>query len=98
MGKSNVVEIKNPVFVDTLTELLRDGARKIIAEAVEAELEIFLAEMSEKLSDGKARVVRNGYLPEREILTGVGQVKVQVPRVRDRVELSSNFVYEIKFH
>jgi len=86
MGKSNVVELKNPEIIDALTELLRNGAQRVIAEAVEAEMETFLATMSEKLNDGKQRIVKNGYLPEREILTGVGQVKVRVPRVRDRGE------------
>jgi transposase-like protein len=86
MNKSKVVEFKNPVITDALTELIRRGARQIIATAVEAELELFLEEVTEALSDGKPRVVRNGYLPEREILTGIGQVKVRVPRIRDRGE------------
>jgi hypothetical protein len=43
-----------------------------------------MEEVSETLSNGKPRVVRNGYLPEREILTGLSQVNVRVPRVRSR--------------
>lgn len=89
MSNVNVVEFKKPVFIDAVTELLRNSARQIISEALEAELSTFLAEVSESLSSGKRRVVRNGYLPEREILTGLGQVKVQVPRVRDRGETDS---------
>ena len=86
MQKSKVVELKNPAFVDSLTEVLRSGARRLIAEAIEAEFESFLSSVSESLCDGKQRVVRNGYLPEREILTGIGAIKIQVPRVRDRGE------------
>jgi transposase-like protein len=86
MNKNKVVEFKNPVMTDALTELIRTGARQLIARAVEAELEAFIEEVTEVLSDGKPRVVKNGYLPEREILTGIGQVKVRVPRIRDRGE------------
>lgn len=84
MSKSNVSELKNPVFNDALTELLRHSARQIIAEAIEAELELFLNEFKQEFVNGKSRVVRNGYLPEREILTGIGKVEVRLPRVRDR--------------
>ncbi len=70
---------------DPLTELLRAGARQLIAEAVEAELVDFLAEyQGQKDSRGRRLVVRNGYLPEREVQTGIGSVKVRVPKVRDR--------------
>ncbi len=70
---------------DLLTELLRTGARQLIAQAVEAELTEFLGQFQGvKSLDGRAAVVRNGYLPEREIRTGVGPVAVKVPRVRDR--------------
>src|SRR3990167_11045034 len=86
MQKGKVVELKNPAFVDALTEVLRGGARRLIEEAIEAELESSLSAVSESLWDGKQRVVRNGYLPEREILTGIGAIKIQVPRVRDRGE------------
>ncbi|CAM4397735.1 MAG: IS256 family transposase ISCysp27 [Legionellaceae bacterium] len=86
MNKSKVVELKNPVLTDAITELLRASAREVIAQAVEAELEAFLSEVKQALSDGNSRIVRNGYLPEREILTGIGKVNVRVPRVRDRGE------------
>ena len=84
MNNIKAVELKKPVFVDALTQLLKEGAQKIITEAIEIELSNFLEAVSESLSNGKRRVVRNGYLPAREILTGIGQVQVQVPRVRDR--------------
>lgn len=86
MKKDKILELKKPGFVDSLTELLRDGARKLVAQAVEAEFEDFLWEVKERLADGRNRVVRNGNLPKREILTGVGQVSIQIPRVRDRSE------------
>jgi putative transposase len=70
---------------DPLTELLRSGARALIQQAVEAELQAFLGDYA-KVTDlrGRQTVVRNGYLPEREIVTGLGNVAVKVPKVRDR--------------
>ena len=84
MRENNVVDFKKPAFTDAITELLRNGAKRLIAEAIESELEIFLSEVSEKLSNGKERIVRNGYLPERSLLTGIGEVDVKIPRTRDR--------------
>lgn len=84
MNKGNVTELKNPVLNDALTELLRSSARQIITQAVEAELEIFVNEFKQEFVNGKPRIVRNGYLPAREILTGIGKVIVRVPRIRDR--------------
>lgn len=86
MKKDNVLNIKNPEAVDLVTQLIREGAHRLIAEAIEAEVESFVEAISERLSDGRPRVVRNGYLPERSLMTGVGTVSVKVPRVRDRAE------------
>lgn len=70
---------------DPLTEVLRQGAKELIRNAVEAELSEMLSSYSEvRLLDGRPAVVRNGYLPAREIQTGIGEVEVQVPKVRDR--------------
>ena len=70
---------------DPLTELLRKGARKLIQQAVEAELEELLARYAEERDErGRRAVVRNGYLPERTILTGIGPVRVKIPKVRSR--------------
>ena len=70
---------------DPLTGLIRDGARKLIEQAVEAELAALLEAFADnRLADGRARLVRHGHLPERDVLTGVGPVRVKVPRVRDR--------------
>jgi putative transposase len=86
MGKDNVVGFRGrEADADPLTELLRVGARQLIHQAVEAELQELLAEHSERRTvDGKAGVVRNGYLPERELQTGVGPVTVRIPKVRAR--------------
>ncbi len=86
MSHNNLIEFKAPgsdeTFADALSELVRQGARRIIAEAVEAELADFLSHY-QQLSDERGRqgVVRNGYLPKRSITTGVGEVEVQVPKV-----------------
>ena len=68
-----------------LEELVRRGARDILQRAIEAEVQVQLDEFaSVSLIDGRRAVVRNGYLPARAILTTVGPVEVQVPKVRDR--------------
>lgn len=87
MSQNNVIDLKKPEpFVDDpITEIIRQGARKLLAQALEAEIELFInrfAELRDEL--GRQRIVRNGYLPEREIQSGVGAVKVRAPRVRDR--------------
>ena len=70
---------------DMLTEIIRKGAQRILKEALEIEMEAFIDEYRElRTRAGKHRVVRNGYLPEREIITGVGKVLVKAPRMRDR--------------
>ncbi|EGV27643.1 transposase mutator type [Thiorhodococcus drewsii AZ1] len=70
---------------DPLHALLRKGARELIAQAVEVELASFLAGYADqRLEDGRRAVVRNGYLPERTVQTGLGDVAVKVPKVRDR--------------
>jgi len=70
---------------DVLTELLREGAQQMLATAVEAEVAEWI-EGHAHLRDGNGhrQVVRNGYLPERNITTGVGHIPVRQPRVHDR--------------
>ena len=69
---------------DTLTDVIREGARKMLAAALNAEVEEYLERFSGDLdSDGHRRVVRNGYLPARAILTGVGSLEVKQPRIED---------------
>jgi putative transposase len=84
--ETNVSKLVPPgTFTDPLTEILRDGARTLLAQAVETEVAEFLAHHADKLTDdGRRRIVRHGHLPEREIMTGIGQVAVRQPRVRDR--------------
>jgi putative transposase len=87
--EDNVVGYRNPGVAlrvaDELTELLRSGARELLQQAVEAEVAEFV-ERHRELKDERARqrVVRNGYKPERSIQTGIGEVAVKAPRVRDR--------------
>jgi transposase-like protein len=74
-----------PTGQDVLTEALRDGARKMLAQAVEAEVAAWIADHAHlKDTAGHKQVVRNGHLPERTIQTGLGPIEVQQPRVRDR--------------
>jgi transposase-like protein len=69
----------------SLEDILRQGARQIIQQAIEAELTQLLSEFANVTTlDGRRAVVRNGYLPAREVLTAAGPVEVQVPKVRDR--------------
>ena len=82
MSNDTVVSLAAPARVsDPLTELLRTGARRLIEAAVSAEFEEYLSGfVQEQLPDGRQRVVRNGHLPERKILTGVGEWTCGCPR------------------
>jgi putative transposase len=83
---SNIVALRQPDDVDDpLTNILRAGARQLLAQAVEIEVETFLATVKDlKLADGRARVVRHGYGPARTIATGIGPVEVARAKIRDR--------------
>ena len=98
MRKDNAVQQKNPTILeyqnpgmalpvaDPLTEVLRHGARDLLQVAVEAEVAEFVERHRElKDAQDRQRIVRNGYQPERTIQTGIGDVPVKKPRVRDRV-------------
>jgi transposase-like protein len=82
----NLIKLIQPgTFDDRLTDVLRSGARTLLAQAVEAEVADFLGQHAGlKTTDGRSRVVRHGHLPEREVMTGIGPVGVRQPRVRDR--------------
>ena len=86
MKKDTVVSIEEPTAPkDALTDVLREGAQKLLTQAVTIELEELLGEYAlERDVEDRQRVVRNGYLPRREIQTGLGALSVQIPRVRDR--------------
>jgi putative transposase len=81
-----VVPLRQPDAVnDPLTAVLRDGARRLLAQAVEAEAEAFLTSMQDaRLADGRERIVRHGHGPERVIQTGIGPVEVRRVKLRDR--------------
>lgn len=87
MRKITAIDVRKPegTSQDALTEVLRNGARRMLAAALEAEVESFLAQHKQLLDgEGRREVVRNGYLPEREVQTGIGAVAVKAPRVADR--------------
>ena len=87
MPENTITSLPDPsgFSADAFTDVLRNGARKLIEQAIHAELAVLMAAFSkEKLEDGRARLVRHGHLPEREVMTGIGPVPVKVPRVRDR--------------
>jgi len=89
MTKSTVVPFAAPseFSPDPLTDLIRAGAQELLAAGLRAEVASFMAEYEHLLDEeGRQRLVRHGFLPEREVTTGIGKVPVQVPRVRDRGE------------
>jgi len=82
MSKSTVVpfELPSEFSPDPLT-----GARELLCTAIQAEVSGFMTAHAHLLDEeGRQRLVRHGFLPEREVMTGIGTVPVQVPRVRDR--------------
>lgn len=86
MSKNNVVELgRRDQIVDPLTELLRSGAQQLLQHALECEVHELLSHYANvKTAEGRAAVVRNGFLPERNIQTGIGPVSIQVPKVRSK--------------
>ena len=87
MDESKVIALEKPGEDerDALTAVLRQGAWRMLAQTVEEEVEAFVA-AHEHIRDAQGRrlVIRNGYLPERTIQTGIGDIAVRVPRARDR--------------
>ncbi len=87
MSKSTVVpfELPSEFSPDPLTEVIQFGARELLRTAVQAEGAGFMAVHAQRLDEeGRQRLVRHGVLPERAVMTGIGTVPVQAPRVRDR--------------
>jgi len=93
MSHDNIIQLKQPEenASDALTELLRNGAKELISQAVNAELEELLAQYSGQKVDGKQAVIRNGHLPRRTVQTGLGDVEVQVPKIRDKSKQGIKF-------
>ena len=70
---------------DVLTEVLREGAQTLLVQAIEEEVADWIERHADlKDENGHRLVVRNGRLPKRQITTGIGQVEIEQPRVRDR--------------
>ena len=94
---SNVFEFRQPDAIDDpLNELAREGARRILAQALIAEADAFVALWKDaRLPDGRDRVVRHGHGPERAIQTGIGPVAVRRAKVRDRGKVGA--VEKIRF-
>ncbi len=86
MQDDKVFDLRQPGEIDDpLSEIVRQGARSLLMQAVEVEVSTFLEDHSDAgLADGRRRFVRHGHLPERTIQTGIGAVEVRQPRVRDR--------------
>ena len=94
MIDNNVVSISTPE--DPLQEVLRHGAQELLQKAIEREVGDLLAQYQDLLTeDNKRAVVRNGYLPERSIQTGLGDVDVKVPKVRDRSSQGIKFTSKL---
>ena len=79
---NNIISMDTPE--NPLQERLKKGAQQLLAQAIEAELAILLGKYENETINGLKRVVRNGYQPERNIQTGLGDIEVKVPKVRDR--------------
>lgn len=86
---SDVRVVPLPTCQDVLTQILRQGAQQMLAQAIEAEAQDWIEQHAQCRDErGRQQVVRNGFLPERTVLTGLGEIPVQQPRVRDRRPLA----------
>jgi putative transposase len=88
MEEDSVVPLPRPgtsVTDDALLGVLREGAKRMLMQAIEAEVEAFLAAHAGLIDEqGRRRLVRNGRAPERQIQTGIGPLEIRRPKVRDR--------------
>src|SRR5687767_2775834 len=88
VNEDTVVALPRPgsgLADDPLLAVLREGARRMLMQAIEAEVEAFLAGHGELVDEqGRRRLVRNRHAPKRQIRTGIGPLEVRRPRVRDR--------------
>lgn len=97
VNKDNIIPFEDPskVVNDHLTNFIREQAKTILQAAIEAEAqELINKYKDQKTDDNKQRLVKNGYLPERNIKTGIGDMPVKVPRVRDRADSDEPIVFE----
>ena len=82
---TNADALPLPSNKDLLTDVLRQGATQLLAQAIQAEVAAYLEARSHLRDEtGRQQVVRNGSLPQRTILTGIGPVEIKQPRVQDR--------------
>jgi putative transposase len=88
---TTVIRLRQPDAIDDpLSELAREGARRMLGQVLIAEADAFVAMWKDvKLSDGRDRVVRHGHGPARVIQTGIGPVAVRRAKVRDRGEVGA---------
>jgi transposase-like protein len=89
MKEHVIFEDKNPFnpFNNNLEQILKEGAKRLLIQAIENEVNEYIESFKSLKDETKKRVVtRNGYLPERTIQTGLGKVFIKQPRVRDRRE------------
>jgi transposase-like protein len=82
----DVTRIQRKGFASDLDEIAREGARRMLAQALEAEVADYIARNQERDADGRALVVRNGKARPRQVTLGSGTVEVRAPRVDDRRE------------
>jgi len=84
--KTPAVQMQQQSPGSVLEALAREGARQMLARAMEAEVAQFIEKHHDKLdSEGRRQVVRNGYMPARDLVTGIGALTVRQPRLDDRV-------------
>ena len=88
---TTVIPFRQPEAIDDpLSEIAREGARRMLAQVLIAEADAFVATWKElKLPDGRDRVVRHGHGPQRDIQTGVGPIEVRRAKVRDRGDVGN---------
>ena len=88
---TTVIAFRQPDAInDPLTDIAREGARRMLAQVLIAEADAFVAMWKDvKLPDGRDRIVRHGHGPHRAIQTGVGPVEVRRAKVRDRGDVGT---------
>lgn len=93
MSENTIVEFSGrDGLSDPLNDLLKKGAEALLAAAIEAEVDTLLAGLKDRQTpEGRAGVVRNGYHPERDVQTGIGPVKVKIPKVRAKTGAPVSF-------
>ena len=86
-----VIPFRQPEAIDDpLTEVAREGARRMLAQVLIVEADAFVAQWKDlKLPDGRDRVVRHGHGPKRAIQTGVGPIEIRRAKVRDRADVAA---------